>query len=180
MNEDATKHLMSKTRLMVLTALFFANALIFSLIENMIPPLPMIVPGVKLGLANIVVMYALFFLGKGPAFTIVILKAGFVVMLNGPVAGFLSLFGGLLALGVMMLLIGIFKEKISYFLLSVSGAVFHNIGQFLAISLIYTNMNLWVYLPVLLIAGIIAGVVTATLLKVIFPAFKKLGLMIKD
>jgi heptaprenyl diphosphate synthase len=74
----------------------------------------------------------------------------------------------------MSVLILIFKDKISYFVLSIFGSLSHNVGQFVAISFIYTNMYLWVYLPLLLIAGVIAGMATSTLLRFIMPAFKRL------
>lgn len=172
MNKKDENH--NKTRQLVLTSLLFATALVLAFIENTLPPIMVSVPGVKFGLSNIAVMYALFFLGKKEAFTIAVLKAFFVFLTRGFVAALLSLCGGVLSIVVMVLLIYIFKDKISYLLLSVSGAVFHNIGQFIAISLIYTNMYLWVYLPVLLISGVFAGIATATLLKFILPAFSRL------
>jgi len=165
---------MPKTKLLVLTALLFAVALVLSVVENSVPTIPLPVPGVKLGLSNIAVMYALFFLDKKPAFTIGILKALFVVMTRGPIAGLLSLCGGMLSLLIMSVLLIIFKDKISYFVLSIFGSVFHNVGQFVVISFIYTNMYLWVILPFLLIAGVIAGMATSTLLRFILPAFKRL------
>jgi len=165
---------LSKTKLLVLTALLFAVALVLSVVENSLPTISLPVPGIKLGLSNIVVMYALFFLGKKQAFIIAILKALFVVITRGPIAGLLSLCGGILSLVVMSLLILIFKDKISYFVLSIFGSISHNVGQFIVISFIYTNMYLWFYLPFLLIAGVIAGMATSTLLRFILPAFKRL------
>jgi heptaprenyl diphosphate synthase len=163
-----------KTKKLVLTGLFFAIAIVLSIVEGTLPPLPIPVPGVKFGLSNIAVMYALFFLSKEQAFTIAVLKALFVAVTRGIIAGALSLSGGLLSVILMLLLMLIFKQKVSYLVLSISGAVAHNIGQFIAISLIYAGMNLVAYLPVLLISGVIAGVVTATLLKLVMPAFYKL------
>lgn len=171
---ESTKRI-KKTNNMVLTAILFAISLVLSIVENSLPPLLIPVPGVKLGLSNIIVMYALFFLGNGQAFAIVTLKATFVFFIRGLVAGFLSFSGGILSLIIMSLLLFFFKDKISYLIISIFGAVFHNIGQFLAITIIYTDMYILVYLPVLLISGVIAGVITATILKFILPAFKKLG-----
>lgn len=165
---------MPKTKLLVLTALLFAVALVLSIVENSLPTLPIAVPGIKLGLSNIAVMYALFFLDKKSAFMIATLKASFVLITRGPIAGLLSFCGGMLSLVIMSILLIIFKDKISYFVLSIFGSVFHNVGQFVAISLIYTNMYLWAYLPFLLIAGVIAGAATSTLLRFIIPAFKRL------
>jgi heptaprenyl diphosphate synthase len=165
-----------KTKQIVLTGLFFAIALVLSIIENTLPPVPIPVPGVKFGLSNIAVMFALFFLAKGQAYTIAILKALFVVITRGMIAGLLSLCGGLLSLTVMVLLLLLFKDRISYLVISITGAIAHNLGQFVAISFIYTGFYMFAYLPVLLISGVAAGIVTATLLGFILPAFKKLVL----
>lgn len=163
-----------KTKDLVLTALLFAVALVLSVMENSLPPIFVQVPGVKIGLSNIAVMYALFFLGKRQAFSIALLKAFFVFLTRGFLGSALAFSGGILSIIVMSLLMLIFREKISYLILSIFGAVFHNIGQFIAISFIYSNMFLWVYLPVLLIAGVLAGIATSVLLRFILPALKRL------
>ncbi len=167
---------MTKTKLLVLTALLFAVALVLSIVENSLPSVSFFlpVPGVKLGLSNIAVMYALFFLNKKPAFAIAVLKGLFVVMTRGPIAGLLSFSGGVLSVIVMSLLMYLFRNKISYLALSIFGSITHNVGQFIVVSLIYTNMYLWVYLPVLLISGVIAGIATSILLRFILPAFNRL------
>lgn len=165
----------NKTQLMVLTSMVFATALVLAIIENALPALPIAVPGVKFGLSNIAVMYALFFLGRKQAYTIALLKAGFVFITRGAIAAALSLAGGILSVTVMVILIILFRDKISYLVLSIFGAVFHNVGQFIVITVIYTGMNLWAYFPVLLISGLVAGLVTSTLLRFIMPAFHRIG-----
>ncbi|MGL4606782.1 MAG: Gx transporter family protein [Eubacteriaceae bacterium] len=167
----------SNVHRLVLTATFLGTALMLSLVESMIPPLPFVFPGVKLGLSNIVVMYALFFLSKSSAFSIAILKSGFIAFISGPVSGLLSLSGGLLSIFVMLIFLKSRSKNASYLIVSIFGAISHNIGQFLMISLIYTNLNLLVYLPVLIISGLIAGMITATILNILFPILKKLGLI---
>jgi heptaprenyl diphosphate synthase len=167
---------MSKTERLVVVSLFFAVALIIAVVENSLPPLPGTIPGVKFGFSNIAVMYVLFFVGKKEAYAVAFLKAVFVFTTRGFVAATLSMAGGLLSITVMVLLLLIFKDKVSYLILSISGAVFHNIGQLVAVSLIYTNFYLLYYFPVLLVAGVIAGVATATLLKIIMPVFQRLRL----
>lgn len=166
---------MTPTRKIVLTAMLFATAIVLSVIEGMIP-MPIPVPGVRFGLSNIVVMYALFFIDIKSAASIAILKGLFAMLTRGTVAGILSLTGGLFSVGIMVLLLIILREKGTYFLYSILGALFHNIGQFVAISIIYSNIGLWYYLPVLLVSGILAGIITSALLKVILPVLKKLGL----
>lgn len=167
---------LKKTKSIVLSGLLFAVALVLSMVENSLPPILVAVPGVKFGLSNIAVMYALFFLTKRQAYSIAILKAAFVFATRGAIAGVLSLSGGVLSLTVMIILSFIFREKISYFVISIFGSVFHNIGQLVTVTFILNNIYIWGYFPVLLISGIIAGFVTSTLLKFILPAFQKLGL----
>ena len=164
-----------RTHKMVLTGLIFAVALVLAIVENTLPAVPAPVPGVKFGLSNIAVMYALFFLGKKPAYAIGVLKACFVFVTRGAIAGLLSLSGGLLSITIMIVLILLFREKITYLMISIFGAVFHNVGQFLVIVLIYAGMNFWAYLPVLLVSGLAAGIVTATLLRFIMPALNRLA-----
>ena len=165
---------MNTTQVMVLSSMIFATAIVLSIIENMLPPIVVAVPGVKFGLSNIAVMYALFFLGKKQAYTIAILKGFFAFATRGAVEELLRLVGGMLSLTIMVILIMIFREKISYLIISIFGAVFHNIGQFIVIAILYTGMNMLAYLPVLLLSGLIAGIVTSTLLRFILPAFKRL------
>ena len=164
-----------KIKRMVLTGLLFAVVLVLSVVENQLQ-IPVPVPGVKLGLSNIVVMYSLFFVEKKEALLLAVLKSLFVFLTRGAVASLLSLCGGLLSVLAMIVFLFIFKEKISYLMISILGAVFHNVGQMIAVSILYTNMFLWAYSPVLLISGIVAGAATSTLLKVTLPALKKIGL----
>ena len=173
-NSGKTGRNSGKTKQIVLTGLFFAIALVLAIMENMLPPVPVPVPGVKFGLSNIAVMFALFFLTKSQAYTIAILKAMFVAMTRGLTAGLLSLSGGLISLTVKVVLLILFKDRISYLAISIAGAIAHNLGQFAAISFIYTGFYMLAYLPVLMVSGIVAGIVTATLLRFILPAFKKL------
>jgi len=119
-------------------------------------------------------MYVIFFLGARQAYSIAILKAIFVFFTRGFIASTLSFSGGMLSITCMLLIIFLLKEKVSYLGISVVGAVSHNIGQFLVISLIYVGVSMWAYLPVLLISGVIAGLLTATLLRILLPALKRL------
>ncbi len=165
-----------KTKQIVFTGILFAIAIVLSIVEGMLPPFT-ILPGAKLGLSNIVVMYAIFFLGVKYSLSISILKSTFVAITKGAVTGFISFSGGLFSIIIIYLLLFIFKNKVSYLVLSISGAIFHNIGQFLAILFIYGNMGVLAYLPALIIFGVVSGIATATLLKIILPAFKKINFL---
>ena len=85
-------------RRVALGGVLFALAMVLSFAESSIAPLLGLAPGMKLGLANVVVMYALLFLGGRAALALVLLKAGFGLLTRGAVAGLLSLAGGLLSL----------------------------------------------------------------------------------
>lgn len=161
-------------RRVALLGMLFALAMVLSVVEGLIPA-PVPVPGVRLGLANIVVMFALLQLGWRDALGLTLLKAGFVAVTRGAVAGALSLAGGSFAFCVMALVLALNKDETSYLLLSVAGAVFHNIGQILMASLILGTF-LWPYFPILLLSGIVTGFATSVLLKLTAPAFQRLHL----
>jgi heptaprenyl diphosphate synthase len=119
-------------------------------------------------------MYALFFVGRRPAFMLAALKSAFVLLTRGPVASLLSLCGGIFSLLVIALLAAV-KPGASYFILSIAGAVAHNLAQLAAASaLVSTNLML-VYLPVMAAAAIPAGSLTALLLRAVMPVLKGIG-----
>ncbi len=166
---------MNKAHAITHTAMLFAVAVVLSFMEGLLPPLPYLPPGFKLGLSNIATMYALFFLDKGKAFAIAVLKAFFVFITRGVTSGILSLSGGIASLCVMLLAAALFGDKISYLMLSIIGAIFHNLGQLAVLTLIMqSGYALW-YTPVLLTAGVIMGSVTGTLLRIVMPAFDRIS-----
>jgi heptaprenyl diphosphate synthase len=160
------------TYYIALMGLLFAFSLVLTYVEYLIPPTPMLPPGVKLGLSNIVTMYCLFFLGRKSAFTIVFLKSGFVFLIRGITAFLMSLSGGLLSALVMMLLLMLTSANISYLIISIAGAIAHNIGQIIIASFILGTSLVLAYLPLLIVSGLIMGSTTGTLLKVVMPAFR--------
>lgn len=163
---------MAKTRRIAFLGLMLACIIVLSIFENMMPPLPMLPPGMKLGLSNVVTMYCLFFTGKKDAFSLAVLKSCFVFLTRGAVAGALSLSGGVFSLAVMIFLLYIFKDKASYLILSIFGAIFHNIGQFLAIYVILGSELFIYYFPILLVSGIVMGSITGAVLRIVLPVLK--------
>jgi len=159
------------THSLTLLSLLFALSIALTAVEYMIPPIPMLPPGVKLGLSNIVTMYCLFFLGKKSAFTIVVLKSGFVFLIRGVTSFLLSISGGVLSALVMMALLMISSKSISYLVISIAGAITHNIGQLVTASFLLGTGMVLAYLPLLLVSGIIMGNVTGALLRLVMPAF---------
>lgn len=162
------------TKRIAFIGLLFSLAIVLSILESILT-IPAPVPGIRLGLSNIVVMFALFHLRRRDALLIAILKAAFVAATRGPVAGALSLTGGLFALAIMTVLILLMKDRSTYLLVSIAGSVFHNLGQILAASLILQTF-LWPYFPILLISAIVTGFATSVLLKITAPAFLRLRL----
>jgi heptaprenyl diphosphate synthase len=153
-----------------LTTLSLMLSMIFvlSILEGMFPPLPF---HMRFGLSNVVTMYALFFMGKRSAFLLASMKSLFVLLTRGPVAGLLSLSGGVLSLAVIALLAGLWRNA-SYFLLSIAGAVTHNMAQLAVASWLASTNLLLLLFPVMTVAGIAAGSLTAMMLRVVMPLFK--------
>ncbi len=151
-----------------------ATAVTLTALEHTMPPLALLPPNVKLGLSNIVIMYCVFFVGGVSAVTINALKSFFVFLTRGPQAGLLSFGGGMLSVCVIILLIVLFKDKISYAGVSVAGAVTHNLGQLIVFALLtQTAEYVAYYIPQLLVAGVVTGIITGLLLKVILPVFRR-------
>ena len=163
-----------KTHEIALSGLLFALAMALSFIEGTLV-IPGLAPGMKLGLANIVVMYALFFMGARQALYLDLLKALFVFLVSGWTAGFLSLCGGLLSLLVMWVLYYKLPFRPTWFILSVCGALSHNIGQLLGAGLILSSAMSLYYAPVMLVLGLVMGALTSLTLRAILPALGRLG-----
>ncbi|MCD6321945.1 MAG: Gx transporter family protein [Clostridiales bacterium] len=146
------------TRKIALSGIFISMALVLSFFEGLIP-MSIGVPGVKLGLANIVALTALFVLGPVYAVLIQIGRVILSALLFGNLAGLLySLSGGLLSILAMVLLYKVKKPLFGIVAISVLGAVFHNIGQITAASLIVQDLRISYYLPILMLFGVAAGI----------------------
>lgn len=134
---------------------FTALALIFSYVETLIP-IQFGIPGVKLGLANLIIVIALYRMKLSEAYLLSVVR----VLLAGFIFGnyfsiIYSLAGGLLSLTVMALLRK--KGGFSVIGVSIAGGVFHNIGQLIVASVIVETFSVMYYVPVLLIAGLVTG-----------------------
>lgn len=169
----------SKAKQTALSGMLFALAMALSFAEGSLT-IPGLLPGMKLGLANVVVMYALLFMGAGQALILDLLKALFVFLVSGPTAGFLSLCGGMLSLLVMWLLYDVLPVRPTWFILSVSGAFAHNIGQLLGAAAIISSSLSFYYAPVMLVLGLAMGALTALVLRALLPALDKLGYNIRE
>lgn len=146
-----------ETRKIARMGLLVALSMILSYVESLIPAF-VAVPGVKVGLANIVVIFALYTLGPIEALIVSLLRVILSSFLFGSVLSLLySLSGALLSLGGMILM-----KKVKIFsttAVSVTGGVLHNVGQILVACLVLETDVLLYYLPVLILSGVITGAV---------------------
>ena len=156
MSSQADRSYALRTKKLALSAILAALAMILSYVEAMVP-MPVPIPGIKLGLANLVILLAIYRLGFKYALAINCIRIFVTGLLFTGVFGILySLAGGLLSLLVMYLLYrtGIF----SMVGVSMAGGVAHNLGQLLTACLIMSNIRLMSYFAVLLFAGMGIGI----------------------
>lgn len=137
-------------------ALLTALAMVLSWLESMVP-VATAVPGVKLGLTNLVVIFALYRMSLRDAAMISVIRVVLVSMTFGNAYSFAYSFAGA-ALSLMVMVLLKKTGKFSMLGVSVAGGVSHNVGQILvAMTVLETARLIW-YLPVLMISGIVAGV----------------------
>ena len=146
-----------KTRKMVVLGLLTAIAMLLSYVEAILPPIFSAVPGIKIGLANICTVFALYRLGTFDAVMISLVRVVTVTMLFGnPVMLIYSLAGAVLSLAVMVLLRHF--DFMSMCGVSVAGAVMHNLGQIIVAMALLGTAEIGYYMVVLTFTGVISGV----------------------
>ncbi len=163
----------SHSKMVALGALMTALALILSYVESQIPVF-FALPGMKLGLTNILIVYALYAWNGRWALGINILRillAGF--LFGSPFSILYSLAGGILSFIVMVVLkrSGIFSVTG----VSVAGGIAHNLGQFLAALLLVKNVNVTYYAPFLLLSGALTGFVIGIVAGMVLRRLKENG-----
>ena len=151
--------------------LLTALALILSYVESLIPAF-VAVPGVKMGLANIVVVFALYTLGPGEAAIVSIIRVLLSSLLFGSILSLsYSAAGAIISLLSMIIMM---KTKIfGVTSVSVTGGVFHNLGQILVACLVLETDVLLYYLPVLILSGTITGAVIGIASSIVIKRLQK-------
>ncbi len=149
-----------RTRKVVIISLLVGLGLVLHLVENMIP-LSFLIPGAKLGLANIANLLGLILFGFFAGLQILLLR----IFLGSILAGtfmtinfYLSLSGGLLGYLIMSLLFYYLRDKFSIIGVSLGGAVFHNFGQIVTAYFIISNTAIFYYLPYLILLALPTGI----------------------
>ena len=150
---------MAKTRKLALMALLTAIALTIFVIEAQIPA-PVPIPGVKLGLANIITLIAMCLLGKKEAGAVLLVRVLMGAMFAGsPSTLLFSAVGGLFAYLTMCLTVGLFGEDRLWIVSALAGLA-HNAGQLLTCALVVKTPGVFAYAPILAVSGVITGVFT--------------------
>ena len=166
---------MPKTKKLALMAVLTAIALTIFMLEAQLPA-PVQIPGVKLGLANIVTLTAMLILGRREAGAILAARIVMgAVFAGNPSAMLYSAAGGVLAYAAMCLLVGVVPEKRLWAVSAVS-AVAHNMGQLLACVLVVKTPGVFIYAPALIVSGVITGVFTGFGAMYLVRALRKLKL----
>ena len=165
------------TKNLALCAVLTALALGLSTLENLFPvSLAVPLPGVKLGLANIVTVFALYVLGPGQAMLILLARCFLGAVFAGNMNALLfSLLGGVTAMLVMIVLSR--SRRLSVYGVSIGGAAAHNCGQIAAAVLSLGNTAPLYYLPVLLGVSLFTGALTGTVAACLFRALAHTDLM---
>lgn len=146
-------------------SMFSAFAILAAYVESFIPSIG--VPGAKLGLANIAVILALYILDAESAIIIDVVRIVIVGLLFGSLISIsFSLAGAFVSLTVMIVLKKFFNFSI--ITVSIFGGFFHNVGQIIVAKILVDSYSILIYLPVLLIVGIVTGLIIGILAKLLY------------
>ena len=149
-------------------AILSALAIIFGYIESLFPASP--IPGIKLGISNIVILFAVYKISFSSAFFIMLIKVLVTSLLfSGLNVLFYSLAGGVLSIFIMYAS----KKLLSVVGVSMAGGVFHNIGQLFAASVLMKTSAVFVYSPYLLISGVVVGFITGNVCNIVLNRINK-------
>lgn len=169
---------MKNIKKLVFISLLVSIALIIYIVEAQLPVLLPGIPGIKLGLSNSISLFALLTLGSREALLIMFLRTILGSFLGGSMSSFIySIAGGLLSNIFMIFLYNKFKDKLSLWSISMVGALFHNIGQLLVAAIIIQDSRIYIYLPVLMLSGVITGYFIGILTNILYNHSSKVSLL---
>lgn len=168
---------MRSIRNLTTTAILVALASVLHALEALIP-LPYVVPGAKLGLANIVALYAVMTMGLGQALSVSLLRTLLGGLLTGTFLNFghyLSTAGAVASTLVMYALSRVSKPRISVIGVSVAGSFTHNLAQLALAALLLQQAGVLFYLPYLLFFAVPTGIFVGLLAARVIAAYPQLG-----
>ncbi len=167
-NTESSMNITGMSRKIAYGAMLVALAMIFSYVESLIP-ISIGIPGIKLGIANLVTVMGIYFLKTADVFIVVVMRIVLVgFMFGNGVSIIYSLAGGILSFAVMLLIKK--TDKFSVISVSVVGGITHNIGQIMIAAILLKSTAVIYYLPVLMIAGTITGLLIGIVAEKVFPA----------
>lgn len=149
-------------------ALLCSCAVVLSIFESFLPDLPVAVPGMKPGLANIVTMTAIEVLGFSSSLYVTLAKSCFVLLTRGATAFLMSISGGLCSMVLMFVIMRSKKPRFGCIGTAVAGAFSHNLAQLTMASLL-TNTLIFYYVPFISIISVVTGSITGTAVYFILP-----------
>ena len=162
-----------KTKKLCILALLSAIALSIWAAEGLIPPIVPL-PGIRLGLANIILLLTLYCYGRRETGLVLAVRLILGAALAGTLMSFLySLAGGIMAFAVMSLLRPRVRET-RVWALSAYAALAHNLGQLLTARLVLGTPGIWWYLPALMLSGILTGLFTGFCARFALPVLRKI------
>ena len=161
---------MNKNKKLANMAMLVALAMIFSYVESLIP-INFGIPGMKLGVANLVTVTGMYFLEFLEVFLVVVMRILLTGFLFGNGMSIVYSLAGILSCLVMALMKRL--KGFSVAGVSIAGGVSHNIGQIIVASVVVENLKLIYYLPALLIAGTVTGFVMGMISKKLLPIVKR-------
>lgn len=172
------KYMQFSAKKLAILSVLTALGLISFLLENLLPPL--FVPGAKAGISNIFTLLALVWFSAPEAFIVLIVRTVLGAVFGGNVSALLySLTAGAVSLGVSALLFKLFSRRLTVVAVSTLSACIHNAVQLCVYSFLTANTGIFGYLPFLLLAGVLSGLIVGILtvivvrvvpLKMLFPA----------
>lgn len=154
------------TKKLAVIAILIAQAAVLHFLESMFPnPLP--IPGVKLGLANIITLLALILFDFKTAQQVAVMRTILGSLLSGTLfgMGFFMSFSGAVSAAVIMALLLRYWKGLSYIGISIAGAVGHNIGQLIMAALVLRFSGIFYYLPVMMFFSVPTGLITGLLIN---------------
>lgn len=162
-----------ETRKIALLGVLTSVALVLSYLEAMLPPISTAVPGIKMGLPNIIIIFVLYKFGLKEAVTVSLIRVFIVALLFGNVMTLAySVAGAVLSLALMTLF-----KKINLFSqigVSIIGGISHNLGQILVAIFLFDTVQIGYYMIVLSITGTVAGVVIGLISSVLVKKLEKI------
>lgn len=162
---------------MVLLAVLTSQALVLSVIESWFP-FSVGIPGIKLGLSNIIIIVALIFFSLSNTLAIVLVKCVLSsLFMGGPVIFTFSICGGILSTLIMCIMLKYMEKWFSLIGISIAGSIAHNTGQIMIACFIMNDLSVIGYLPVLLLAGIIMGTFVGICSTYFVKGLKKLNII---